>query len=82
MIISGLRNGARMPTVSGLLSGRLAGFDVARWSTNSQLRDRETLRRRDCDEVSAAQSPQGATRLPIMTPEARHHQIKPIIIAT
>ncbi|KAF1926051.1 uncharacterized protein M421DRAFT_223991 [Didymella exigua CBS 183.55] len=82
MIIGGLRNGVRKPTVSGLKSGRLAGFDVARQPTNPQLRDRETLRRRDSDEVSVAQSPSEVTRLPIMTPEARKHHFKPPIIPT
>jgi hypothetical protein len=82
MIIGGLRNGGREPTVSGLRSGRHTGLDVAQQSTNPLLRDRETLRRRDSDEVSAVQSPPGVTRLPIMTPEVRHHPFKPAIVAT
>lgn len=82
MIIGGLRNGGRKSTISGLLSGRHAGFDVAQQSTNPLLRDRKTLRRRDSDEVSAFQSPSGVTGMPIMTPEAWRHHLKPTIIAT
>ena len=75
MIVGGLRNGVRQSTMSGLLSGRYAGIDVAQQPTNPQMRDRETLRRRDSDEVSTVLWPLRVAQLPIMTPEARKHHL-------